>query len=296
MLNTGGDGGVAPVNMKEVGSTTVVCPMLSSTNYTVWALRMKVVLRIHKAWTVIDPRTEKNEEKDYFAIGLLYQAIPEDLIMQIGDVEFAKRLWEAIKARYIGDDHVKEARLQTLNAEFDRLKMHESESIDSYAGKLSGIASKSAALGKTSEESKLIKKFLKTLPRSKFIQIVASLEQVLDLKMVGFEDVIGRLKAYEERIREEDISEADQSKVLFAKKSTSSHSRAKGEWKGTSQSNGSNNANGFNGTDGSSGSRSGGLFGSGGPKGNNRVSQSNRPNKQPNSDLSQPNSNNCKKM
>ncbi|XP_052621274.1 uncharacterized protein LOC128127062 [Lactuca sativa] len=204
IADVGEDGGPAPVRTKEVGATSVVCPMLTPTNYTVWALRMKVVLRIHKAWTVIDPGTENNEEKDYFAIGLLYQAIPEDLIMQIEDVESAKGLWESIKARYVGADRVKEARLQTLNAEFDRLKMQESETIDSYAGKLSGIASKSAALGETIDESKLVKKFLKTLPRSKFIQIVASFEQVLDLKSVGFEDVVGRLKAYEERIKEEE--------------------------------------------------------------------------------------------
>ena len=104
------------------------------------------------------------KRKTTLQLGLLYQAIPESLIMQIGDVDSAKALWDAIKTRYIGADYVKEARLQTLNAEFDRLKMQESETIDSYAGKLSGIASKSAALGETIDESKLVKKFLKTLP------------------------------------------------------------------------------------------------------------------------------------
>ena len=102
---------------------------------------------------------------------------------------------------------MKEARLQTLTAEFNRLKMMESETIDSFAGKLSGIASKSTALGGVIDESKMVKKFLKTLPRSKFIHIVASLEQVLDLKSVGFKDIVGRLKAYEERIKEDDGGE-----------------------------------------------------------------------------------------
>lgn len=92
-MSDGKGGGVpAPVNVKEVRSTTVVCPMLSSTNYTILALRMKIVIRIHKAWTVFDPGIEKNEEKDYIPIGLLYQAILENLIMQIRDVEYAKAL------------------------------------------------------------------------------------------------------------------------------------------------------------------------------------------------------------
>ncbi|CAI9276132.1 unnamed protein product [Lactuca saligna] len=96
----------APVRVKEVGTTSVLCPMLTSTNYTVWAMRMKVVLRIHKAWTVIDPGTDVNEEKDCLAMGLLYQALPENLIMQIGDQDSAKKLWDAIRARNVGADRV----------------------------------------------------------------------------------------------------------------------------------------------------------------------------------------------
>lgn len=81
----------------------------------------------------------------------------------------------------MGGEKVKKARLQTLMAEFDRLKMKDSETIDDFGGKLSEISSKSAALGVNIEESKLVKKFLKSLPRKKYIHIVASLKQVLDL-------------------------------------------------------------------------------------------------------------------
>ena len=199
-----------PARIKEVGTTSVACPMLTQTNYTVWALRMKVVLRIHKVWSEIEPGTTKIEEKDCLAVGLIYQAIPEALVMQIGDVSSAKALWDAIKARHVGTDRVKEARLQTLNTHFDRLRMNETESIDSFAGKLSGLASKSASLGETIDESKLVKKLLKVVPK-RFIHLVASLEQVLDLKSVGFEDVVGRLKAYG------DESGDEQQRVMFTR-------------------------------------------------------------------------------
>ncbi|CAI9301520.1 unnamed protein product [Lactuca saligna] len=59
----------------------------------------------------------------------------------------------------------------------------------------------------------MVKKLLKSTPR-KFLHIVASLEQVLDLKTVGFEDIVGRLKAYEERVKEADDSN-EGSKALF---------------------------------------------------------------------------------
>lgn len=77
------------------------------------------------------------------------------------------------------------------------------ETIDDFGRKLSEISSKAAALGENIEESKLVKKFLKSLPRKKYIHIIASLEQVLDINTTSFEDITGRLKAYEERIFEE---------------------------------------------------------------------------------------------
>ena len=63
---------------------------------------------------------------------------------------------------------------------------------------------------------KLVKKFLKWLPRKKYIHIVAALEQLLDLKTTSFEDIVGRLKAYEERVQEEDDNQEDQSKLMYS--------------------------------------------------------------------------------
>ena len=120
----------------------------------------------------------------------------------------------------------------------------------------------------------MVKKLLKFIPR-KLINIVVSIEQVLDLKTAGFEDIVGRLKAYEERVKEADDG-GEGSKVLFADgRSGNQNWRRKGK---AMDSYGAtvNKIHGFN---GSNGSGYGGLSGSGGPKGNNRASQSgNRPN------------------
>lgn len=200
---------------KEFTQAPIQCPMLTATNYTVWSMRMKVLMKIYNVWDTIEPGTD-DQDKNNIAIGLLLQSIPESLILQIGDQETSKGIWDAVKARNLGADCVKEARLQTLMIEFDRINMKDSDTIDSFAGKLSEIASKSAALGTTIEESKLVKKFLSSLPMNKYIQITASLEQVLDLNTVGFEDVIGRLKAYEERILINDNNGDSQGKLLYS--------------------------------------------------------------------------------
>lgn len=163
------------------GPSTITCPMLTATNYTVWAMRIKVLLKVHEVWEAVENETD-NVKKNNMATALLFQSIPEALILQVGELDTAKKVWEAIKARHLGADRVREARLQTLSSEFDRLRMKETDTIDNFVGKLAEISSKSAALGDIIDETKLVKKFLKSLPRKKYIHIVASLEQVLDLK------------------------------------------------------------------------------------------------------------------
>ena len=210
-----GDLTVVTTKEKDRGSSSIKCPILNSTNYTVWAIKMKILLKVHKVWDIIETE-EGDDEKNNMAMALLIQSIPEALVLQVGELDTAKKVWEAIKTRHMGADRVKEARLQTLMAEFDRLKMKDNETIDDFTGRLSEISSKSAALGEEIEESKLVKKFLKSLPRKKYIHIVASLEQVLDLKTTSFEDIIGRLKAYEERVAEDEETSEEQRKFMYA--------------------------------------------------------------------------------
>ncbi|GJY41621.1 initiator tRNA phosphoribosyl transferase [Tanacetum coccineum] len=157
--------------------------------------RIVTAIGLQSAWDVVDPGSD-DAKKNNIVKGLLFQSIPKDFILQIGNLKAGKEMWEAIKTRNLETDRVKEARLQTLITDFENLKMSDNDSIDAYAAKLSGIASKSATLGEVMSEHKLVKKFLTSLPRW-FVHIVASLEQVLDLKTTGFEDVVGRLKATE---------------------------------------------------------------------------------------------------
>lgn len=177
-----GDKDIVTTTIKpKAHTTTIQCPMLTATNYTVWSMRMKVALKVHKLWETIEPGIDDGDKND-MARALLFQSIPEALILQVGDLETSKLVWEAIKARHVGADIVREARLQTLMDEFSRLKMKETETIDDFSRKLAEMSSKSSALGEDIEESKLVKKFLNSLPRKKYIHIIAALEQVLNLK------------------------------------------------------------------------------------------------------------------
>ena len=53
------------------GPSSIKCPMLNATNYTIWAIRMKTFLKVHKVWGVVD--NESNEaDKNDMALALLF--------------------------------------------------------------------------------------------------------------------------------------------------------------------------------------------------------------------------------
>lgn len=59
---------------------------------------MKIALRDHKVWEVIEEDTKKND----VATALLFQSIPETLVLQVGDLDTSKKVWEAIKTIHMG--------------------------------------------------------------------------------------------------------------------------------------------------------------------------------------------------
>ena len=95
-----GDIVVATGKPKE-GGTSIQCSLHSATNYTVWAVRMKITLKVHKAWE--DKETETlDTEKNNLAMALLFQSILESLVLQVGEFDTANQVWEDIKTRHVG--------------------------------------------------------------------------------------------------------------------------------------------------------------------------------------------------
>lgn len=176
------------------------CPILTISNYTIWAVKLKAIFNVHGLWEVIEPveGVEINLKKNNAAIVYLYQAMPEDLVLQVANLTSAKAIWDSLKARFVGIDRVKKARLATLKNEFELLKMKDSETIDEFAGRLTAVASKAVDLGEPFTETVLVRKFLDSVP-DRFLHIIASIEQFVDLETMLLQEAIGRLKAFEER-------------------------------------------------------------------------------------------------
>lgn len=132
------------VEHKEIGLSSIQYPMLDSINYTVWSIQMKITLKINEVSETIEVGT-KGEDNNNMAINLLFQSIPDTLILQLRDFDTTKAVCVAIKVRHVGADRVEEERLKILMAEFDRIKMKGADAVDMFVGKLPKISSKCIA-------------------------------------------------------------------------------------------------------------------------------------------------------
>lgn len=202
------------------------CPKLKTTNHTVWAIQIMVILEAHGLWETIVPteNTQVDDKKDKATIALLYQAVTEDVILQVASCKTAKELWESLRKRHVGEERVQQEQLQSLMIGFHALQMKEDETVDAFTNKLNGYATKAKELGKTMDESLLVRKLLNFTP-DRFIQIVASIEQPSDLDDITLDEITGKLKAFEERIKLRKGGQAErQDNLLFAQ---GEHSRNK---------------------------------------------------------------------
>lgn len=160
-------------------------------------------MQAHGVWEAIehtDPKAVVEERVDKVALAMIYQSIPEEILLSLSEKKKAKDAWGALKTMSQGADRAKAAKVQTLKAEFEALNMKDTELLDDFCMKLNGIVTNIRALGEDVKETYMVKKLLRAVP-PKFLQIASTMEQFGKLETMTVEEAIGSLKAHEERIR-----------------------------------------------------------------------------------------------
>lgn len=199
------------------GSIGLSYPMLARSNYTTWALKMKVFMQAQGVWNAVSPSDDKaivDDKNDKVAMAMMYQGLPEDMLLSVAQKKTAKEIWEAVKNLCQGSDKVKGARVQTLKSEFEAISMKEGEQVDDFYMRINGLVTNIRTLGEEMSESYVVKKFLRSVP-SKFLQITSTMEQFGNLDTMTMEEAVGSLKAHEERLRGK--SDNSESQLLLTK-------------------------------------------------------------------------------
>jgi hypothetical protein len=189
--NTSKDGVVTQSMIRKVGGGSSY-PAHTKTNYSDWALLMKVKLKARALWRVIEDGGADQQE-EMMALYALCGAVPSKMVSTITKKEPAKEAWDAITTMRVGDDRAKKVTVQQLRRKFDLTTFNDGETIEDYMLCLSGMAVHLTMLGEDVKDGEIIAKMLwSLLPRFKQIMIV--IKTLLDVSTMSITDLTGWLK------------------------------------------------------------------------------------------------------
>jgi hypothetical protein len=169
------------------GGGSVSYPTLTKTNYTEWAILMRVALQGAGLWDVVefDEGTERQERQ---ALGAILRSVSTEMVPVLAAKDNAKAAWDAIKVMRIGVDRVREARRQKLRKDFGNLEFKSREGIEDFSLRISSVLSELQALGETTSELDAVQKILRIVP-PQYAQMACSIETLLDLQHMSIEEL-----------------------------------------------------------------------------------------------------------
>jgi len=195
-MSTSGEKEAAERAMKEAAGN-LLWPMLTRTNYQEWSALVQCNLEGMYLWDVIE--SDKVERRrDRLAMAALIRAVPQDMHSLLLAKKTAKEAWEAIKTMRLGAQRVKEVNAQKLLEDFESTSFKSGESIDDFAIRITKITTDLRGLGEDSITDARVVKFLRVVP-SRYNQIAVAIEMFSDTKTMSIEELVGRLRAAENR-------------------------------------------------------------------------------------------------
>ena len=129
------------------------------------------------------------------ALNAIFCGVSSDEFHKISHVTIAKEAWQILETTYEGTKKVKDTKLQILTIRFEELKMDEDESFDSFYGKLNEVVIGKFNFGEKTEDSKIVRKILRSLPESFRAKVIA-IEESKDLDHIKVQELIGSLQTY----------------------------------------------------------------------------------------------------
>ncbi|GJS07670.1 hypothetical protein Tco_0364466 [Tanacetum coccineum] len=226
-------------------------PLLKQGDYDTWRLRIEsyIQLQDYALWEIIEDgnsfkpvaRTTTNddgtssltipgavtaEEKiqkknDLKARSILMMTLPSEHLLTFNQYKDAKSLFEAIEARFGGNEATKKTQKTLLKQMYENFNGSSSESLDSIFTRLQKIVSQLSILGENIFQEDLNFKFLRSLP-SEWSMHVVVWKNKPDLGSISFDDLYNNFKIVEQEVKRSVISSSNSSSQNVAFVSTPS--------------------------------------------------------------------------
>ncbi|XP_070056693.1 uncharacterized protein [Nicotiana tomentosiformis] len=142
----------------------------------------------------------KTKKKDQQALTLIHQYLDDVMFEKVTDATTSKEAWRILQISIQGVDKVRKVKLQTLRADFEVIKMKESECNSDYCSKVKAVVNQLRRYMEEIEDVCMVEKILRILI-PKFNFVVCAIEESKDLNSMMVEQLEGSLQAHEEKIK-----------------------------------------------------------------------------------------------
>ncbi|GJZ15002.1 ribonuclease H-like domain-containing protein [Tanacetum coccineum] len=144
---------------------------------------------------------EKAQKKnDVKARSMLLMALPNEHQLTFSQYKDAKTLFEAIQARFGGNEATKKTQRTLLKQMYENFSASSQESLDSISNRLQKIVSLLAILGENISQEDLNFKFLRSLPSEWSMHVVVWRNKP-DLGTISFDDLYNNFKIVEQEVK-----------------------------------------------------------------------------------------------
>ncbi|GJW78452.1 putative ribonuclease H-like domain-containing protein [Tanacetum coccineum] len=220
-------------------------PLLKQGEYDTWRLRIEsyIQLQDYALWEIIEEgnsfkpvaRTTTNEDgtstttipgavtaeqkilkkNDLKARSILMMTLPSEHLLTFNKHKDAKSLFEAIEARFGGNEATKKTQKTLLKQMYETFNASSSESLDSIFNRLQKIVSQLTILGENITPEELNLKFLRSLPTEWGMHVVVWRNKS-DLGSISFDDLYNNFKIVKPEVKRSVTSSSNSSSQNMA--------------------------------------------------------------------------------
>ena len=193
--------------MKHVHSF-VIPPHFDVNNYTYWKVRMKAFLKSidKKVWNFVEYgwkksttpinewQTSQKEAATFNSktMNAIFSAVSMEEYKRIANVEIAHTACNILQIVHEGTKAVKINKLQQLTTKFESIRMSDDEFFAKFYAKLNDIVNSAYNLGEIYDQTKIVRKILRSLTEDFRPKVTAIIESK-DVNSIPVDELVGSL-------------------------------------------------------------------------------------------------------
>ncbi|GMP68220.1 hypothetical protein CsSME_00027903 [Camellia sinensis var. sinensis] len=230
--------------MANPNNQNVSTPIFNGENFDFWYVKMRTIFVYTELWDLAENGFEEPEDeealtnpqknqlkeqrkKDSKALSFIQQGVSEAIFPRIINATKANEAWDILQKEYRGNLKLRTIKLQSY---FENLKMKDMELLKDYFSRVVELANQMKIYGDNNTNQRVVEKILISLPE-KYNPIVAVIEETKDLAYLSIEELMGSIKAFEQRLSrqsEKSIESAFQSKLNVSTSNSQGRGRGGG--------------------------------------------------------------------